>query len=138
MQAVEAANLQVFVGMVKGGAELKLFHSMIKYNDLFVDPNLSGNVIAFMGYCPLEGRPWVFKIPRDKPWTWPEVKFLSNSIEMQTHFSQEGNCHSMWDTTGETNLTTNKLPRLVVVPYADVEWLRKGGRTPNELRVWLE
>ena len=62
----------------------------------------------------------------------------NNFIEMQKHFIQESNCHSMWDTTGETNLTTNKLPRLVVVPYADVEWLRKGGRTPNELRVWLE
>ena len=35
-QAAEAANLQVFVGMVKGDAELKLFHSMLKYNDLFV------------------------------------------------------------------------------------------------------
>ena len=66
-QAVEAANLRVFVGMVKGDAKLKLFHSMLKYNDLFVSPNLSGNVIAFMGDIPLERRPWVFKIPRDKP-----------------------------------------------------------------------
>ena len=49
IQAVEAANLQVFVGMVKGEAELKTSHSMLKYNDLFVAQNLSGNVIAFMG-----------------------------------------------------------------------------------------
>ena len=45
------------MGMVKGGAELKIFHSMLKYNDLFVAQNLSGNVIAFMGDRPLEGRP---------------------------------------------------------------------------------
>ena len=78
--------MRVFVVMVKGEAELKPFHSMIKYNDLFVAQNLSVNVIAFMGYRPLEGRPWVFKIPRDKPWAWPKIKFLSNTIEMQTHF----------------------------------------------------
>ena len=36
IKALEAANLRVFVGMVKGDAELKLFHSMLKYNDLFV------------------------------------------------------------------------------------------------------
>ena len=30
IQAVEAANLRVFVGMVKGDAELKIFHSMLK------------------------------------------------------------------------------------------------------------
>ena len=45
-QAVEGANLRVFVWMVKGDAELKLFHSMLKYNDLFVAQNLSVNVIA--------------------------------------------------------------------------------------------
>ena len=38
----EAANLRVFVGMVKGDAKLKIFHSMIKYNDLFVAQNISG------------------------------------------------------------------------------------------------
>ena len=73
-----------------------------------------------MGYRPLEGRPWVFKIPLDNPWEWPEIKFLSNSIEMQTHFSQEGNRHAMWDTTGKTNLTTRKILRLVAVPYEAV------------------
>ena len=106
MQAVEAANLRVFVGMVKGDAELKLSHSMLKYNGLFVAPNLSGNVIAFMGDSPLEGRPWVFKMPRENPWAWPEIKFLINSIEMQTHFRQEGNSHAMWYTIEKTNLTT--------------------------------
>ena len=44
----------------------------------------------------------------------------------------------MWDTTDMTNLTTLRLPRLAVVPYALVEWLSKKGRTPNELRIWLE
>ena len=48
------------------------------------------------------------------------------------------NQHSMWDTTGMTNLTTLRLPRLAVVPYAVAEWLSKKGQTPNELRVWLE
>ena len=126
MQAVDAINLRVIVGMVKGDAELKLFQSMVKYNDVFVSPNLSVNLIAFMAYCPLEGRLWVLKIPRDKPWVWPEVKFLSNSIQMQTHFSQETNSHCMWDTIGKTNLTTKNLPRLTLVPYASVEWISKG------------
>ena len=35
-------------------------------------------------------------------------------------------------------LTTLRLPRLAVVPYAVVEWISKKGRTPNELRIWLE
>ena len=37
-----------------------------------------------------------------------------------------------------TKLTTLRLPRLAVVPYAVAEWLSKKGQTPNELRVWLE
>ena len=92
----------------------------------------------FMGYRPLEGKPWLFKIPRGKLWLLPEIKYLSSSIEMQTHFSQVGNRHAMWDTTGETNLITRKFKRLEVVPYKAVQWLNKGGRTPNELRVLLE
>ena len=56
-QAVEAANLRVFFGMVKGDTELKLFQSMLKYNNLFVAKNVSGNVITFIGDSPLEGRP---------------------------------------------------------------------------------
>ena len=77
------------MGMVKGDAELKIVHFMLKYNNVFVAQNISGNVIAFMGDRPLEGRLWIFKIPRDKPWAWPEIKFLSNPIGMQTYFSQE-------------------------------------------------
>ena len=138
IQAVEVANLRVFVGMVKGDAELKIFHSMLEYNNFSVAQNLSGNVISFMGDRPLEGRPWIFKIPRDKPWAWPEIKFLSNPIEMQTHLIQEENHHAMWDTTIMTNLTTSRLTRLEVVPYAVVEWISEKGRTANELRVWLE
>ena len=91
-----------------------------------------------MGDRPLGGRPYIFKIPRDKPWSRPEVKLLSNTIEIQTHFSQEENRHAMWDTTGMKNLTTIMLPRLVVLPYALVEWLSLKGRTPNELRILLE
>ena len=37
--------------------ELKLFQYMLKYNDLFVAPNISVNLIAFMGERPLEGSP---------------------------------------------------------------------------------
>ena len=114
-QEVEAANLRVFVGMIKGDAELKLFHSMLKYNNLFVAQNLLGNVIAFMEDSTLEGRPCVFKIPQDKPWAWPEIKFLSNPIEMWTHFSQEGNLHATWNTTGRKNLTTIFFSCLAVV-----------------------
>ena len=88
---------------------------------LFVAQNLSGNDIAFMGGIPLEVRPWKFKIIQDKPWEWHEVKLLSNPIEMQTHFSQEENRHVIWETTGMKNLTTLRLPRLAVVPYALVE-----------------
>ena len=75
---MEAANLRVFVGVVKGDAELKLFHSMLKYNDLFASPNPSTNVIAFVGDSPLERRPWVSKIPQEKSWAWPEIKLLRN------------------------------------------------------------
>ena len=53
IQAVEAENLRLFVGMVKRGYGVKIFHSMLKYNDFFVAKNFSGNVIAFMGYRPL-------------------------------------------------------------------------------------
>ena len=95
-------------------------------------------MIAFIGDFPVEGRPWVFKIPQDKPLSRPENKFLSNPIEMQTILSQEVNCHAIWDTTGRTNLTTKKLKRLAVVPYAVVEWLSKRGLAPNELSVWLK
>ena len=109
---VEAANLRVFVGMLKGDAELDFFHSMLKYNDLFVAPNLSGNVIVLMGDRLLEGRLWVFKILWDKPWAWPGIKFLSNSIETETHLIQEGNHHAMWDTMGNKNLTTRNFPSL--------------------------
>ena len=56
-QTAEAENLRVFVGIVKGDVELKLFHYMLKYNNLFVAPNLSGNLIALMGYFLLEGMP---------------------------------------------------------------------------------
>ena len=66
------------------------------------------------------------------------MKLWNNSIEMQTHFTQESNRHSVWDTTGGKNLTTKKLPRMAVVPYADVYWISRGGQTSNELRVWLE
>ena len=104
-QAVEAANVRIFFGTVKGDAELKICHSMLKYKNCFVAQNISVNVILFMGDCPLEGRPWVSKIPQDKPWAWPEIKLPRNAIEMQTHFSQEGNRHFMWDTTVKTNLT---------------------------------
>ena len=57
IKEVEAANLRVFFGMVKGDAELKILHSILKYNDFFVAQNLSGNVINFMGGRPLEVSP---------------------------------------------------------------------------------
>ena len=72
--------------IVKKEAKLKLFYSMLKCNYLFVAPNLSRNVIAFTRDHPLERRPWVFKIPRYKPWSWPEIKFLSNSNQNANAF----------------------------------------------------
>ena len=51
---MEAEILRVFVGMIKGDAELKIFNYMLKYNNFFVAQNISGNVIAFMGDLPLE------------------------------------------------------------------------------------
>ena len=44
----------------------------------------------------------------------------------------------MWDTAGRTNLTAIFFTRLVVLPYAVVEWLIERALTPNEFRVWLE
>ena len=44
----------------------------------------------------------------------------------------------MWDTTGMKKLTSPSFPSIAVVLYALLEWLSKKGRTPNELRVWLE
>ena len=117
---MEAADLRVFVGMVKGYAGLKIFYSRLKYNDFFVAKNISGNVIAFMGGYPLEGSPCIFNIPQDRPWAWPGIKFLSNPIEILTHFRQEENRHDMWDTTGRANLTTVNFPSLSEVPYAVV------------------
>ena len=78
---------------------------MLKYNNLFVAHNISGDFIAFMWYHTLEGRPWIFKIPWDKPWAWPEIKFLRKTIEIKRHFSQEEKRHAMWDTAGMKNLT---------------------------------
>ena len=34
-QALESQNLQVFVGVVKGDTKLKVFHSMVEYNENF-------------------------------------------------------------------------------------------------------
>ena len=138
IQAVEASTFWVFVGMVKGNTKLKIFHSILKYNDFFVAQNLSDKCFCFHGDLPLKGRTWIFKIPREKPWVWPEVKLLINPIETQTTFSQEENRHAMWDTTGTKNYKTLRLPRIAVVPYAVVEWLSKKGHTANELSIWLE
>ena len=77
----------------------------------------------------------IFKIPWDKSWAWPEIKFLSNPIEMQKYFIQEETHHAMWDTTGMTNLTTVRFPRLAVVPYAVVYWISKKWQKHNELMV---
>ena len=81
-QALESKNMQVFVVMVKGDTELKVLHSMVKYNDMLATNNTSGSVIGFMGDRPLTGRPWDFNIPRDKPWAWPEVEYVENAIKM--------------------------------------------------------
>ena len=56
-QALESQNLQFFVGMVKRDTELKVFCSMVKYNDMFATNNLSSSVIVFMGDSPFAGRP---------------------------------------------------------------------------------
>ena len=37
-----------------------------------------------------------------------------------------------------TSLTTQRKTRLAVVPFSLVECISKKGRTPNELRIWLE
>ena len=135
---MELQNLHVFVGMVKGDTDIKVFHSMVKYNDMFANNNLNSSVIGFMGDRPLSGRLWVFNIPRDKPWVWPEVEYVNNSIEIQGHFGQEGNNNILWDTEGGTNKTKTKLPRFAMVTYAMFDWLVQVNRTPNLLRLWME
>ena len=99
-QALESQNMWVFVGMVKGDTKLKVFHSMVKYNDMFATNNLSGSVIGFIGDRPLDGMPWVFNIPQDKSWACTEVECVDNAIEMQGHFGKEGNNNILWDTEG--------------------------------------
>ena len=69
-------------GYGKGGHGIKNILFNAKIERFFVAQNISGNVIAFMGDRPLKGRPWIFKIPWDKPWAWTEVKLLSNPIEI--------------------------------------------------------
>ena len=46
-QASESQNIQVFVGVVKGDTELKVFYSMVKYNDMFSTNNPIDSVIGF-------------------------------------------------------------------------------------------
>ena len=62
---------------------------MLRSGGLFVAPGLSSSVIEFMGDLPLEGSPRVFKIPGDKSWTWPELKFWNDYIEVTTHFIKD-------------------------------------------------
>ena len=76
---------------------------MAKYNDMFTTNNLSDGAISNRPLA-LAGRPWVFKIPRDKPWAWQEVKCAENAIEMQSHFGQEGNENTLWDMVSDTTL----------------------------------
>ena len=54
-KVVEAEILLVFFRVVKGDAEFKIFHSMLKYNDFFVAQNLSGNVMRSWGVVHWEG-----------------------------------------------------------------------------------
>ena len=137
-QALESQNMQVFVGMVKGDIEFKIFHSMIEYNDMFATNNLSGSVIGFWGDRPLAGSPWVFKITRDKPWAWPELEYVENAIELQGHFEQEVNKNTLWDTSGEPMKMRSKFPILVMVPYVMVDWLVKANWAPNKMILWIE
>ena len=78
---MELQNIQVFIGVVKGDNELKVFHSMVKFNEMFATNNLSGSVIGFIGDRPLTGSPWMFRVPRDKPWAWIEVEYVDNAIK---------------------------------------------------------
>ena len=62
-QALESKNILVFVGVVKGDTELKVFHSMVKYNDMSVTNAISGSHIGLMEDTNSSRRPRVFKIP---------------------------------------------------------------------------
>ena len=79
-QALESQNQQVFIAVVKRNSKLKVFHYMVKYNDMFATNNISDIVIVFMGDRLLEGRLWVFDISLDNPWAWPEVEYFNNAI----------------------------------------------------------
>ena len=64
---------------------------------------------------------------------------MENSIAIETCFSQDGNRHSLWDTSGKADRVNQNLFRLAVVPYVvAVPWLSEKERTPNDLRVWIE
>ena len=67
---------------------------------------------------------------------WNKTLEKPNWNTITFHPRRKPSCHV--GTTGKTNLTTVKLPKLAVAPYAVVEWISKKGRTLNELRVLLK
>ena len=56
-QAIETNSLRFFVATLVGETDLKLFHSLVKYNDMFVATSMSGHVVALLGDRELAGRP---------------------------------------------------------------------------------
>ena len=80
----------------------------------------------------------MFKIPQHNPWAWQEVEYVYNEIEIQGHFGHEAINNTLWYTKGYPTKTKAELPRLVMVPYAMVEWLVQSNKTPYELMLWIE
>ena len=54
-KTTEANSLRFFVANLVGETDLNLFHSLVKYNDMFVATSMSGHVVAFLGDRELEG-----------------------------------------------------------------------------------
>ena len=48
-QVLGMTTLRVFTAMIKKSGTLKLFHSVMEYNDPFTEPELSGTTLASLG-----------------------------------------------------------------------------------------
>jgi len=67
-QVLGMTTLRVFTAMIKKSGTLKLFHSVVEYNDPFTEPELSGTTLASLGDRTERQNPPIVGIPPLKPW----------------------------------------------------------------------
>ena len=120
--------------MLEGEPDLKVFHLIVKYNNMFMAKGMRGQVIAFLGDRPETGRPMMVTF-KDKPWTWPLVKYCMDTVLLETFYSVEQNQGTLLQVPITGQLEEKMLPRLVTIPLCMVEWVVAESRTPNDLRI---